>query len=213
MKTNILYLGVLMVCLTACKKDAPKTDETVVKTDSIASETAETPMDSVAMMKAWEEYATPNDNHKRLAADVGLWDEELTMWMGADAKPTTSKMTVDVKMIYDGRYQVSVHTGNFMGAPFEGTNIVAYDNAAQEYVSTWMDNMGTGIVYVRGKYDDASKTVNYTGECIDPLTKKKKPVKEVVTYVDADTQKMVAYDVDASGKEYKSMEIVMTRKK
>ncbi len=35
-----------------------------------------------------------------------------------------------------------------MGMPFEGMGIDGYDNLAKQYVSTWVDNMGTGIMNI-----------------------------------------------------------------
>jgi len=216
MKTNYLYLGALLICLSACKKEETKVEETVVKTDTTAvEETAPAaPMDSVAMQKAWQTYMTPGEMHKRMAADVGTWNEEMTFWMGPDdTKPTKSTAVAQTKMIMNGLYQESRHTGNMMGMPFEGLSTLAYDNAAEQYVSTWIDNMGSGIMIMRGDYDEASKTVKMEGECTDPMTKKQKKIREVVSIIDENTQKMEMYDVTPDGKEYKNMEIIMKRKK
>lgn len=213
MKTNFIYLGALLVMLSSCKKTETKTEETVVKKDTVAVETKAIPMDSVAMQKAWNEYMTPGEAHKRLAADNGMWNDEITTWMAPDAKPMMNKSVADVKMILGGRYQQSRHTGNFMGMPFEGISTVAFDNASQEYTSTWIDNMGTGIMVMKGKYNETSKSIEFKGEMTDPMTKKVKPTREVVSFIDENTQKMEMFDVTPEGKEYKSMEIKMTRKK
>lgn len=100
-----------------------------------------------------------------------------------------------------------------MGQAFEGISTVGYDNASKEIVSSWLDNMGTNIMQMRGKYDGISKTMDMKGECTDPMTGKIKTVRETYTLVDDNTRKMEMYDTDPNGKEFKSMEIVMTRKK
>lgn len=215
MKTNYIYLGALLLCLTACKKEVKVEEKVVVEKDSVPKETMKAePMDSIAMHKAWEEFMTPGEMHKKMAADAGTWEEELTFWMGPDdTKPQKSKATANTKMILNGLYQESVHTGNMMGMPFEGRSTLAYDNAAKQYVSTWIDNMGSGIMVMRGNYDEASKTVKMEGEITDPMTKKVKKIREVITAVDANTQKMEMYDTTPDGKEFKSMEILLKRKK
>ncbi|AWI26635.1 DUF1579 domain-containing protein [Flavobacterium pallidum] len=216
MKKTYVYLTALLISITACKKEEVKTETSTTDTTTVAKEEmpaeAEKPMDSIAMQKAWEAYATPGEMHKRLAADNGTWNEEMTFWMGPDAKPQKSTAVAQNKMIFNGLYQESTHKGMVMGMPFEGKSTVGFDNAAQEYVSTWIDNMGSGIMMMKGKYDAASKTVNMSGECVDPMTKAPKKIREVWTVVDENTQKMEMFDT-ANGKEYKSMEIVMTRKK
>jgi hypothetical protein len=162
-------------------------------------------------MKAWMSYMTPSDMHKMLAKDDGEWNEEITMWMAPGAPPTKSTATVTNKMIMGGRYQESKHTGNFMGMPFEGYGITGYDNAKKVFVYSWVDNMGTGIMVMEGKWDEKSKSIHFTGKATDPSTMKDTPVREVFTWIDNNKQKMEMY-MTQGGKEYKSMEILLTRR-
>jgi hypothetical protein len=217
MKKTILSLAVLLLLTAACKKAEDKTEATTTVTDTTAVKTetaeAEKPMDSAAMMKAWQEYATPGETHKMLAMDNGNWTTESTMWMRpGDPKPTKTTMTATSKMILGGRYQEATYSGMMMGQPFEGKSTVGYDNASKKIVSTWVDNMGTGIMYMTGSYDGTSKTMELKGDCTDPMTGKVKPIRETFTIVDDNTRKMEMFDT-ANGKEFKSMEMTMTRKK
>lgn len=163
-----------------------------------------------AGMKAWQDYMTPGEVHKMLAADDGTWNEDITMWMDP-AKPTKSTATAENKMILGGRYQQSTHTGSFNGMPFEGMSLLGYDNAKKVFMSSWIDNMGTGIMNMEGKWDPATKTINFTGKSFDPITGKDMTVREVFTLVDKNTQKMEMYMTN-DGKESKTMEIKLTRK-
>jgi len=66
MKTNYIYLGALLLCLTACKKEVKVEEKVVVEKDSVPAEVVKSePMDSIAMQKAWEEYMTPSEMHKK----------------------------------------------------------------------------------------------------------------------------------------------------
>jgi|SRR5690606_16951483 len=165
------------------------------------------------MEKAWAAYMTPGKVHSMLASEVGSWDEEMTMWMGPGAQPQKFKMNCEISMIMGGRYQQGRHTGDMMGMPFEGISVVGYNNASGKMESTWVDNMGTGIMYMNAPYDGSSKTIEFKGDVVDPMTKKNKKFREVYTIVDENTRKMEMYDVGPNGKEYKSMEIIMKRKK
>ena len=167
--------------------------------------------DQDAAMKAWMSYMTPGDVHKMIAKDDGEWTEEITLWTTPDAAPTKSTASVTNKMILGGRYQESKHTGNFMGMPFEGVSLMGYDNAKKIFVSSWVDNMGTGIMNMQGKWDEKTKTINFTGTTTDPATGKDVPVRETFTYIDNNKQKMEMF-MTLDGKEYKNMEIVFTRK-
>jgi hypothetical protein len=162
-------------------------------------------------MKAWMNYMTPGEVHKMLAADDGEWNAEITMWMAPGAPPTKSTATAVNKMIMGGRYQQSMHTGNFNGMPFEGMSLVGYDNAKKVFMSSWIDNMGTGIMHMEGTWDEKTKTINFTGNTVDPMTGKDMKVREVFKMVDKNTQVMEMF-MTQNGKESKSMEIKFTRK-
>lgn len=215
MKTNYLYLGALMICLASAScKDNVKVEVSTDKTDTVVAATPEATVkpDSAAVAKAWEAYMTPSKAHEMLAKDNGTWTSELTFWSPDDPKEMKSTSTVTYKMIMDGRYQESNYSGNMWGMPFEGKATVAYDNATEEFISSWIDNMGTGMFITRGKYDEASKTMTLYGNMVDPVTKKEKRIKEIITYIDADNQKMEMFDVE-NGKEFKSMQVISKRKK
>lgn len=208
---NLLFAACTALLFVACEKGKPTADSDSKTADS----TEWKPVDSATATKAWMDYATPGEMQKMLAKSDGMWTGETTMWMEAGGKPMTSKSEATNKMIFDGRYQVSEHKGNFMGMPFEGMSIVAYDNAKKKFVSTWVDNMGTGIMHTEGDWDAAKKSIEFKGKMTDPSRPGKDcDVREVFTFVDDNTQIMEMYGPDSkTGKEYKTMEIKYTRKK
>lgn len=161
--------------------------------------------------KAWKEYMSPGEAHKMLARSSGEWNEELTMWMDAGSPPTKHTATAVTKMIMDGRYQQTLHKGTFNGMPFEGVGITGYDNAKKVFFSTWIDNMGTGIMYSEGKWKEPGKSIEFTGKTFDPVSGKELIVRDVLRVIDNNTQLMEMYTTK-DGKEYKSMEIRLTRK-
>lgn len=168
-------------------------------------------VDQEAMMKAWEVYKTPGEEHKMLAENIGKWDGDITMWTDPTQPPQKSKGTSEFESIYDGRYLIGKYTGNMMGMPFSGMDISGFDNAKKVYFTSWIDNMGTGIMYLEGTYDKNSKTFNYAGETVDPMGNKMN-VREVITVIDKDHTKFEMY-MDMGQGEMKSMEISYTRKK
>jgi hypothetical protein len=161
--------------------------------------------------QAWMEYMTPGKMHEMLAKSDGVWNGTVTMWMAPGAPPQTMDGTMTNKMILGGRYQYSVYSGTMMGMPFEGISITGYDNAKKMYVSSWIDNMGTGIMNMAGTWDDATSSIVFTGQAIDPMTGKDCQVREVFKIIDDNNHLMEMYD-NKTGKEEKSMEIKFTRK-
>jgi len=214
MKNLFIAVSILALCFASCKKeitietDLPEPQAETVKTEEA---TAEKPIDSATQQKAWIDYATPGPPHKMMGEEVGSWKCEMTFWMGPDAKPEKETSTADIKMVLGGRYQEANYKGTMMGQPFEGKSTLAYNNASNEFTSTFIDNMGTGMMVGKGKYDEAARMIELTGEMVNPVNGEKTPYRETYTFIDANTRKMEMFDTKG-GKEYKSMEIVMKRK-
>jgi hypothetical protein len=162
-------------------------------------------------MKAMMAYSTPGDIHKMMARSAGSWTGVVTMWMQPGAPPVSSTAESTSEMILGGRCLQSKNTGSFMGQPFEGLSIMGYDNAKKVFVSSWIDNMGTGMMYMTGTWDPQTKSINFTGTEVDPMAGKDVSIREVWQMVDDNNQVMDMYSV-TDGKEFKAMEIKFTRK-
>lgn len=209
-----IFLGFIALSMFAvsCKNDESKTESkdssgTTVATD----ETPSKPLTPEEEQKAWMAYMTPGEVHQMLAKSDGSWIGEGQMWMSPDSPATKFTGTAVNKMILGGRYQESVHKGTMMGMPFEGRSLLGYDNAKKVFQSSWIDNMGTGVMHMEGPWDGASKSITFKGKGIDPGTGKELDMREVFTIIDDNNQKMEMY-CTKDGKEMKSMEMMMKRK-
>lgn len=214
MKKIIATFVIITLCFISCKKEVKTeviTSKDTTDTVKIEDPVVEEPVDSATQMKAWQAYATPGNEHKLMAEEVGKWNCDMTFWDGPDGKPEKANSTADIKMILGGRYQEANYKGTIMGGPFEGKSTLAFNNASKEFTTTFIDNMGTGMMVAVGKYDDKTKTIEFKGDVVNPVNGKKAPYREVYSIVDAKTRKMEMFDVK-NGSEYKSMEIVMTKK-
>ena len=162
--------------------------------------------------KKWMEYMTPADMQKMMGSWDGEWTEEIKMWMAPGAPEQKMEASCVNRMILGGRYQESTHKGDFGGMPFEGIGTLAWDNAGKYFINTWVDNFGTGMMVLKGNWNAATKTIELKGEMTDPMTGKPTAVREILKIIDDNTQVMEQYGVK-DGKEFKNMEIKMTRKK
>ncbi|WP_339889880.1 DUF1579 domain-containing protein [uncultured Flavobacterium sp.] len=214
MKKIILSLLALTLSISSCKKVEVEETETIPTPNEVVVDEAivETPLDSATIAKAWTDYATPSKAHEMLAKDTGTWDADMTFWMPESPEPQKAKSVATYKMILDGKYQEGIFKGDMWGMPFEGRGLTAYDNASKEFITTWIDNMGTGMLVSRGQYDEASKSITFSGNMVDPVTGKEKKVKEVITYIDDKNQKMEMFEVNSDGTEFKNMEILSKKR-
>ena len=162
-------------------------------------------------MQKWMDYMTPGDMHKMLAAHTGAWTAKTTFWMVPGGEPTVSDATSTGEMIMGGRYLMSKFKGNMMGMPFEGMSIEGFDNATKMFNSTWVDNMGTGIMLMTGIYDESAKQIVYTGKVVDPISGGYVEMRQVAKYNSDGSMLMEMYGPGPDGKEFKTMEITFTK--
>jgi hypothetical protein len=200
---------------TSGESTKASTADTDTSGGTISSEKkAWVPVDSATAMKAYMETAIPGEQHKLLAASAGKWTGDATMWMEKGSAPTTSKISMDNRMIMDGRYQVSNSSGDMGGMPFLGSGTIGYDNYKKKFFSTWIDNMGTGIIMMEGTHDPATNAITYTGTYPNPANGSMCEIKQVYRVTDADHAVMEMWGPDMkTGEEYKTVEIKLTRNK
>lgn len=166
-----------------------------------------------AMMEAWAKAATPGKQHQWLASKAGQWEFTGKFWMDPKKPPTETKGTAERSMMLGSRVMSErVVSPGFMGQPFEGYGLMGYDNVAKEFWGTWSDSMGTGLMVSKGSCDDKGACA-FKGQYVDPITGKMKTMRSAAR--DEGTGKEVheAWDQGPDGKEFKSMELVYTRKK
>jgi hypothetical protein len=165
-----------------------------------------------AEMDAMMKSMSPGPQHKLLAQRVGDWTYTNKMWMAPGQPPMESSGTMHGEMILGGRYlEISVH-GQMMGMAFEGRSTEGYDNLAKQYVGTWVDNFGTGIMTGPSVCDEAGKKCTWTADTMDPMSGKKVTTRQVTSLTDADHFTMEMYGPDPSGKEMMMMQIWAKRK-
>lgn len=209
--TAILFL--LIAAMSSCGNAPESTEVKTVDTVAAAPPQEEKPpvVDSATGMKNWMEAMTPGPQHQAMAAQNGKWKTEMTMWMAEGAPPSTTVGTMENKMILGGRYQQSMFKADMNGMPFEGMAISGYDKTKKKVVNSWVDNMGTGILVLEGTYDEASKSTELKGTCVDAMTRWETGVREVMKTIDDKTMTMEMYMTPKGGEEYKSLEIKMTK--
>ncbi len=214
---KILIAAFAGLFIVACSNEK-KSDDSKAKSGEIKTEEkneAWVPVDSATMMKNMMDYGTPGPMHQMMASWDGTWTGDMSMW-DYDGTAPRKEITSSVnKTIMGGKYQQTNFSGNMMGMPFEGMSIMGYDNASKKFNSSWFDNFSSGIMNMSGNWDEATKTITLEGTMPDINRPEKEcSFKETFKIVDADNQVMEMWGPDPkTGKQYKMMEIKMTRKK
>jgi hypothetical protein len=188
-----------------------KTSPAAEKPKSAA--TAPPAMDAKAVEAMMAKAATPGPQHERLKQLVGEWNCTVKTTMDPSKPALETKSTATVTSLMDGRYFQEQATGEMMGKPFVGMSITGYDNIMMKYVSTWIDNAGTGIMTSEGSADSTGKVITWTGMSSDPMSGKKARYRMVTRFIDDNKHTFEMFSIGPNGKRSKVMEITYDRKK
>lgn len=226
MKQKLIAFAAAVFLLAACnnekKADGDKKETSSAESKTEASDTKKDspsgPPDSAAMAameKAWMDFATPSDMHKWMAKSAGTWSSDsVAQWMDPAEPPTYNKASSVEKVIMNGLYMEGEFTSNMMGMPMTGKSLTGYDKAKKKFVTSWIDNMGSGIVRMEGTYDEASKTLNMKGKQSDPVSGGETDIRQEQKWIDDNTYTLTMYGTGHDGKtEQKFMQGTFKRKK
>jgi len=165
-----------------------------------------------AAMQAMMAAMTPGEHHAHIAKLAGNFDYTIKTWMDPAAPPMEATGKRTASMTLGGRFLEEKYSGDFMGMPFEGIGMMGYDNVGKQYVGSWIDNMGTGMMTMKGTCDGKG-TWTMEGESLDPTTGKPWKSRSVTHMIDDNNVKMEMFTPGPDGKEMKMMEITMKRSK
>ena len=169
-----------------------------------------------AMMQKWMEYGAPGKQHQEMAAMAGTWNIAGTSWEYPGADAQTSTMKSKVEPILDGRYMVERVTGSIdMGEqsmPFEGRNLIGFDNLKKKYFFVWVDSWMSGFLSGEGTTSDGGNTITYLSDnSPNPITGGYEAMKLVSKREGPDKCVSYFYKKGPNGEWFKNMELVYTR--
>lgn len=168
------------------------------------------PMNDVEMQEVLRVAVKPGEYHEILSNYEGDWRVAVTLWSSPNSEPMTTTMKSKSQMTMDRRYLESALQGQVNDQNFEGKAITGFDNVTKKMFSIWMDNMSTGVQYTSGNFDLEKMRAELLGETMDPVTRKKMIIREVIFFKDNE-QLHETYTTPPGGQEFKSMEMRMTR--
>ena len=168
--------------------------------------------DEKAMMEAWMKAATPGEMHKKLDSMIGTWDAKVSSWQAPGTEPAVSTGTSESSWALGGRFVQENFTGSFMGQPFHGIGYTGYDNVKKQYISSWMDDMGTAMMISTGTVAGPN-SMTFETSMADPMSGKSMPMTEKLTVADNDHHTFEMWAPAPDGKMFKMMEIEYTRRK
>lgn len=164
-------------------------------------------------MEAYMKMMATNENHAYLGKFAGEWNITTKAWMMPGQAPETSQNYSRAELILGGRFLKMDYKGTMFGQPFEGLQIIGFDNMKKKYISFWIDNSSTAFSLLEGTRDEVSKTTTETGLWPDRMTGGTMKVKGITKMISPDEFSYEMYMIGPDGKEFKSLENRAVRKK
>ena len=161
-----------------------------------------------------EKFGPPGPEHKSLEPLVGNWHAKCQIWHDPAQKSAQSgDGTLERKAILGGRFVQEKFEGKILDKSYQGEGTVGFDRAKQKFVTSWIDSMSTALHVSYGTYDESSKTWTFTSEEDCPITKKRVKMRDTLRIVNNDEQHMEMFRQLGDEKEFKTMQIHLTRTK
>lgn len=161
-------------------------------------------------MESWNTYKTPGHVHEMLAKATGNWNITTKFWLTPGSDAFTSKGTSSAEMIMGGLFLKTTDKIEGMGNYRNGSAIIGYDNSAKVSQKIYIDDYGSGMLYMTGTWDEATKTVTYKGQMMDHDKDAYVDVSETMTF-NGDTMILKAFRPDSKGNQFQYLEFVFTR--
>lgn len=162
-------------------------------------------------MQAWEAYCTPGPGQAEMSQWVGTWLTKSEFWMKPGGPPEVSEGVTVRYMDMDGRFLVEDHTSVFMGMPFRGRGTIGWDNGLNSFVTTWYDNMGTGISYGHGNWNSDHSQIDWSYTQTDPMTSRTSSMRGTWNWSKTGDLVFNAWMPGPDGKEFHGMRITYSR--
>jgi hypothetical protein len=103
----------------------------------------------------------PGEEHTRLAkALVGEWTTRSKMYMGGQVLESEGTAAYDA--ILGGRFVRQQVTATIAGMPFEGRGLLGFNRGTKQFLSFWIDSMGTGAMLGTGVENEPGTKWTFT---------------------------------------------------
>jgi hypothetical protein len=163
------------------------------------------------MIEEYMKLQAPNENHEFLKNFVGEWDVATAVWMQPGAEPIKIQNKAKVELIFGGRFLKIDIKGTMFGQPYEGIQIMGYDNQQKKNISFWIDNSSTSFYLTSGSREKDKNVITETAIWPDPMTGEDMKVKLITTLISKDEYSLEMIMILPDGSEFKSMESLSKR--
>lgn len=160
----------------------------------------------------WVALSKPGASHRLLETFAGNWDVRIRFWSSPSAEPQDSYGTSTLSWILGDRFLKEDFQGDVLGDSYQGLGLMGYDAAARRFMTVWLDSLNTVIAVQQGNFSPDTSTFELHGEVYDPLLGRNKTTRSEIRILSPDQYSVTMTDMAPSGPDFKSLEIVYSRR-
>jgi len=141
----------------------------------------------------------PGKVREILASNVGTWDCEVKMFLQGPGEPPLESKGVEVnKLVSSDLYLQTSFTCQLGDPKFEGHALTGYDPRSKKYIGTWVDNLSTIPMQLKGEYDERSITYTVRSTVVGE-TGHEVQQKQITVWTDSAQKKVETYWIIEQG--------------
>ncbi|HZT76426.1 MAG TPA: DUF1579 family protein [Vicinamibacterales bacterium] len=154
----------------------------------------------------------PTDaGHARLAAMVGTWDVELTLWLRPGGAPVSAKGRSVIRPLFDGLFIEETIDATMNGSAVQTRAWTGYNPENRQYEATRISSTNASRVVESGAYDEQAKRFALNAEY--PLAGETWHQRTEIEMPSPDTMTAVSYLRFGAVPEWKATEIKYGRRR
>jgi Protein of unknown function (DUF1579) len=155
-----------------------------------------------------EGTATPN--HDLIDRLTGDWNVEVTYIIGGKEQRGSAQMRGEWTL--DHHFVKQEYHSPMGGADFVTLQFFGYDSVRRKFTILKMDSLDDAMLFADGEASADRRSITFTGERSDMMTRTVGKLRQVVTLTDADHFTLEWFLTGSDGKETKTVTMVHTRK-
>jgi len=165
---------------------------------------------AVAAQAIGAAQAAKSPEHARLAAMVGTWDVELTLWPRPGGPGLTTKATSTIRALFDGLFVEEKIEGALNGAPFTTLAWTGFNTFTKQYEATRISSTNTIRIAETGAFDEQRQQFELKADY--PLGADTWHQRTVIQVTSADAMTATSYLSFGAVPEWKGAEIKYARR-
>jgi len=212
-RTFLVIASVAVGAFLAGRFDLVRVNSSALAQEMTGKTTDQDQPEMNPQMMAWMKAGTPGDYHRYLDTLAGEWDAAVTMRMEPEAPWMKSAGTVEREWIFDGRYlKETIDATGEMGE-YKALGFMGYNNIDGRYEIVFLDMHSTAIMFETATYDPTTRIMTTRNSMRDPASGKLMHGRGTLNLSNPDRHTFEGYTTGPDGREYKSFEGVLERKK